>query len=754
MSERSASWDSGSAAIVPAASVNTLGLSILFAVTSFLSSALIFIIEPMFAKLVLPLLGGTPAVWNTCVVFFQAALLAGYGYAHVTTTRLTLRQQVVVHGALLVLAALTLPVALPVGWTPPVDRTPIPWLVLVLIVGLGAPFLMVSATAPLLQKWLAGTDHPAARDPYFLYSASNIGSILALLSYPLVIEPSWPLPRQATMWSIGYGVFAVLTIACAALSVRRGVVARVSAPDAIDMPREQSRPTWTQRCEWVARSFVPSSLLLGVTTYLSTDIAAVPLLWTVPLTLYLLSFVFAFAPTSLIPSRLVARAMPLLATAMALFMAAGVGGPIRLLIPLHLLTFFACALHLHTALAERRPGTRHLTEFYLWLALGGVLGGSFNTFVAPVAFTAIAEYPIALVAACALQPWPGSATGRRFTAADALLPVAVGVVTAVLSYALAGRVTHLTLLVGMLAPVAVWCYSFSARPVRFGLALGMMLLSVAVCEPDARGLLEADRTFFGVLRVGAHPTGSHHVLMHGNTIHGEQSLDPAQRTEPRTYYHRSGPIGQVFEAFSARLRDARIGVVGLGAGSLAAYAEAGQQWTFYEIDPAVVRIAREPTLFTYLHDCGAACEVVLGDARLSLARAGTPTFRLLVLDAFSSDAIPVHLMTREALDLYLRRLEPDGILAFHISNRHLDLQPILAALARENGLVALVARDSRPAAASDQGHLASEWLVMARRPAALGRLATDMRWQVPAVPAGTRIWADDYSDILAVLRQD
>ena len=282
----------------------------------------------------------------------------------------------------------------------------------------------------------------------------------------------------------------------------------------------------------------------------------------------------------------------------------------------------------------------------------------------------------------------------------------------------------------------------------------MMLLAVATCQPDARGLLAADRTFFGVLRVRADASGSQHVLMHGNTIHGEQRVDAAEQREPRTYYHRSGPIGQVIESSAARLPSARVGVVGLGAGSLAAYAQPGQQWTFYEIDPAVVRIAQEPRLFTYLRDCGGACDVVLGDARLSLARSGTPTYVLLVLDAFSSDAIPVHLMTREALDLYLRHLDANGILAFHISNRHLDLQPVLAALAAEKGLAALVRRDARSAEASDRGQFPSEWLVMARSREVFGALAADARWEQPVAPPGTRTWADDYSDILAVLRQD
>ena len=753
MSERSASWASDSASIVPAAAVNSTVLSVLFAVTSFLSSALVFIVEPMFAKMVLPLLGGTPAVWNTCLVFFQAALLVGYAYAHLTTTRLTIRQQAALHGVLLLLAALTLPVALPGGWTPPVDTTPIPWLVAVLALGLGAPFLMVSATAPLLQKWFAGTDHPAAKDPYFLYSASNIGSILALLSYPLLIERSWPVPQQASMWTAGYALFGALTIACAMLAVRGAVGDARVARESITTSLGTHCPTWKQRAAWVARSFVPSSLLLGVTTYLSTDIAAVPLLWTVPLTLYLLSFVFAFSPAPFLPPRVVARAMPLLVAALALFMAAGVGGPIELLIPLHLLTFFGCALHLHGALADSRPGTRHLTEFYLWLAVGGVLGGAFNTFVAPVLFTGIFEYPIALVAACVLQPWRVDVTDRRVRMADLALPLCVGLVTAAVTLALAARVMQLSVLVALLSPIAVWCFSFSARPVRFGLGLGMMLLAISLCQPQAHDALVADRTFFGVLRVRADAEGPQHVLMHGNTIHGEQNLAEPRRREPRTYYHRSGPIGQVIAASAVKLRDAHVGVVGLGAGSLAAYAQPGQRWTFYEIDPAVARIASDPRLFTYLHDCGATCDVVLGDARLSLAAAVTPTYRLLILDAFSSDAIPVHLMTREALELYLRRLEADGMLAFHISNRHLDLEPVLAALAAENGLVALVRRDSPSREAAAGGQSPSEWLIMARRPEVFGPVVADRRWTRAAAPAGTRPWADDYSDILAVLRR-
>ncbi len=711
--------------------IRARSLTALFALTLFIGSALIFVVEPMFAKMILPLLGGSPAVWNTCVVFFQAGLLAGYAYAHVLTTRLSVRQQAITHGVLVLLAAATLPVALRPGWTPPVEGTPVPWLLLILTLGLGAPFMVVSATAPLLQKWFAGTDLPSARDPYYLYSASNVGSILALLAYPFVIEPSWSLSQQSVTWSAGYAVFAALTITCAVVAARRHVSGgfRLSASaeasagprrgamreggqaeETSDLPAEAGSHTtvvtWRVRAHWLALSIVPSSLLLGLTTYLSTDIAAVPLLWTVPLTLYLLSFVLAFAPVQVVPARLVDRTMPLLVAVLVLSIAAGAGGRILLLlIPLHLVVFFVCALHLHTALAQRRPGTHHLTEFYLWLACGGVLGGLFNTFIAPLAFNGIVEYPAAIVAACLVRSWPEGSTPRRVLRADVVLPLALGAVTLGVAYALRAQVLSAAVFTGLLTLLTLACFSFSRRPVRFGLGVAVMLIAAQLYPRDGQTLLLAERTFFGVLRVRADASTNRRVLMHGSTVHGEQSVDPARRHEPLSYYHRSGPMGQLMHALGDRLEGASIGVVGLGAGSLAAYASPGQQWTFYEIDPAVARLARAGGAFTFLRDCGPSCDVVLGDARLSLARRQASGYSLLVLDAFSSDGIPVHLLTREALELYLARLAPDGILAFHISNRHLRLQPVLAAVAEEWGLSALVQRDAVSVAGRGQVRL-------------------------------------------------
>ncbi len=728
------------------------GLIALFALTLFAGSALIFVVEPMFAKMVLPLLGGSPAVWNTCVVFFQTGLLAGYAYAHLLSTKLSVRRQAIAHGVLVLLAMATLPVALRAGMTPPVDGSPIPWLLLMLTAGLGAPFLVVSATAPLLQRWFAATDHPSAGDPYYLYSASNVGSILALLAYPFVIEPWLSLSDQSAAWSVGYAVFALLTIACAAVATRCEAPGKARNLDA-GRTEADARLTWAERGYWLALSVVPSSLLLGLTTYLSTDIAAVPLLWTVPLTLYLLSFVLAFAPAEMIPFRLTERAMPLLVAVLALLLASGAGGRfLVLLIPLHLVAFFVCALLLHTALARSRPATRHQTEFYLWMALGGVLGGLFNTFIAPLAFTGIVEYPAAIVMACLLRPRPEGSAAPRLVRADLGVPALVGVVTLLAAYTVGALEITPGVFVGVLTLLTLWSFSFSRRPIRFGLAVAALLAASQVSPRGGDTLLSAERTFFGVLRVHAAAANDRRVLMHGSTVHGEQSSRPERRREPLSYYQRPGPIGQVMQALAPRLNGAHIGVVGLGAGSMAAYAAPGQRWTFYEIDPAVARIARDPKAFTYLADCGAACDVILGDARLSLARSPGVNYSLLVLDAFSSDGIPVHLVTTEALDLYLERLTPDGVIAFHISNRHLDLKPILAAGAARRGLVALVQRHAATQAAAEEGRYGSEWLLMARTHAAFGPIASDARWHAPRALRGTRVWTDDYSDVLAVLK--
>jgi hypothetical protein len=724
-------------------------LGLLFGCTLFVSAALIFFVQPMFAKMVLPRLGGSPSVWNTCVVFFQAALLAGYGYAHLLTTRFTLRGQVIVHLLVLGLAALALPIAIPAGWLPPTDSTPVPWLLTVLAVGVGGPFVVASASAPLFQRWFSLAGQKASADPYFLYTTSNLGSLASLLAYPLLVEPVWTLSEQSWAWTIGFVVLAVMTLGCGIATQRSGGAAVPAAPAAlVHTDGGRDAVTWRRRAHWLALSAVPSSLMLSVTTYLSTDIAAVPLLWVLPLMCYLLSFVIAFAPRPIVPSGLAARVAPLLVCVLVLLMFRNVTNTLAFAIPLHLLTFLAFAVALHLELVDRRPGADRLTEFYLWLALGGVIGGSFNAFVAPALFTAVTEYPVGLVAAAALLPWSRTLASRPRVAdllwAGAVGGVGYGVARVIGALGLDPQTSTLAA-----APLFVWCFSLSRHRIPFALAIALLIAAGRLTE-SRDGVLLAERSFFGVYRVTADPGQRYHSLAHGTTLHGLQSLEPARRREPLSYYHASGPIGQTLRMVASRRPSARVAAVGLGAGTLAAHAKPGQQWTFYEIDGAVERIATDPRFFTYLTDCGPACRVVLGDARLSLA-ASRDRFDLIVLDAFSSDAIPMHLVTREALGVYLAHLAGDGLLAFHISNRHLDLRPILGDLAGELRLEAVAQLNHQIDAGAGQN--ASEWLLLGRDREAFGGIDADARWTRIHPRRDTLVWTDDYSNIVAALKR-
>ncbi len=731
----------------------------LYALTIFSSAALLFLVQPMFARLVLPLLGGSPAVWNTAMVFFQAALLAGYAYAHASTSRLNARRQILLHLAVLLLPLAILPIAVPAGWTPPTQSNPAPWLLALMTLTVGLPFFAVATTSPLLQKWFAAGAHRDARDPYFLYAASNAGSLLALLSYPWLIEPTLPLVQQTRLWSIGYGGLILLVGACA---VWRWKI-NAAAPAAPLVEKETTeiaaeKLTTSRRVRWVLLAFVPSSLMLGVTTYLSSEIAAVPLLWVVPLALYLLTFVLGFAQRPIFPRTLLVRALPIAIVPLVVALDMQATEPIGWLMLLHLVAFFVAALLCHSQLAAERPPPARLTEFYLWLSVGGVLGGIFNALLAPLIFNSIAEYPLALGLACwvALDRSDVAVVvdkvhrHRADWFAAALLGVAaIGLVLAVEQTRFRADAAVSGLVFG--GPALV-CYFFSQRPRRFALGVAALLLAGGFYHGEKGRVLHAERSFFGLHRVTLDPTGNFHLLVHGMTLHGQQSLDPARRDAPLTYYYRTGPIGEVLSLY-ARDPAKKIGAVGLGAGSLASYAAPRQAWTYFEIDPVVLKLARDEGYFTFLRDSPADLRVVLGDARLSLAAERAPAFDVLVLDAYSSDAIPVHLVTREALAVYLRRLAPGGLLAFHISNLHLDLEPVFANLARDAGLVALT-RDDTDISPGERalGKAGSIWLVMARRAEDCALLARDARWQPSRGDVRQRVWTDDYSSLLSVFR--
>ena len=728
-----------------------------FALSLFVSATLLFWVQPMFAKMVLPLLGGTPAVWNTCMVFYQAALLAGYVYAHVSARWLGVRGQALVHVAWLGLALVVLPVGIPGGWVPSAAGHPVPWLLLLLTVAVGLPFFVLSTTAPMLQQWFAHTRHRHARDPYFLYAASNLGSMVALLGYPVLLEPRWVVARQSQFWTVGYGLLAVLILSCAGIlwwtqkSGARNPGGEAQAPAAAP-----ETLTLERRLKWVLLAFAPSSLLLGVTTYISTDIAAVPLIWVVPLALYLLTFVLVFARRPLLSNELMARWQPVAVLPLAALFLWDLQAEGNLVLPVHLLAFFFLAMVCHGELARSRPSTAHLTEFYLWLSVGGVLGGLFNALVAPLVFKSVVEYPLAIVLACLLRPTPaGAAPWQSFNWRDLAWPAAFGALLAglvlmVRASAQEGATTGIIVFVSCFAALAVYLFSF--RPLRYGMGVAAIFLSGVLYSGGDFPALHRERSFFGVLTVRTDAAGQYHLLYHGTTMHGAQSLDPQHRRDPLTYFHPTGPFGQVFSAFIHKPRHRQVAIIGLGTGSLSCYAWAGQSWTFYEIDPAVERLARDPQYFTFLEDCPALVEVALGDARLTLAKHAGRKYDLIIFDAFSSDAVPTHLISREALKLYLSRLAEGGMLLFHISNRYLDLRPVLANLAQDAGLACLY--EDYQVNEAEQAAYASRAIcvVMARKQADLGNLAEDERWTPPATDARVGLWTDEFSNILSVFR--
>jgi hypothetical protein len=727
-------------------------LVVLFGTTLFVSAFLMFLVEPMMARMVLPLLGGAPAVWNTCLVFFQAMLLGGYAYAHWASGWLGVRRHVLVHSVLLLLPLLVLPIALHHAVPPVAGQSPLVWLLLVLSWSVGLPFFAVSTSATVLQKWFSATNDGAARDPYFLYVASNLGSFMALLAYPAIVEPTLRLQDQARLWTVGYVVLVALTLACALVVWRRGVSAACRVEPASDVQSDLPI-TWARRGRWIALAFVPSSLLLAVTNYISTDVASVPLLWVLPLAVYLLTFVVAFSPSAGGFRAIAARLTPMLVLMLTLVLIAGMNSPLGLVIPLHLVVFFTVALMCHGGLADDRPSAARLTEFYFCIAGGGMLGGLFNTLLAPVLFTGIAEYPIVLVAACLLRSVPGYISHRKLHLGDVTVPLAIGAAVAV-SVLLNNRFGPLSRMIILGASVpALVAFGQKRRRVRFAASVAMILVAGVLTESPFGRLVYTARTFFGVYRVRVDDVHGYRYIFHGTTLHGMQSLDPLRRHEPLSYFHRTGPAGQALGALPSASTTSDVAVIGLGVGTLASYRTPSQHWTFYEIDPLVERIARNASYFTYLQDCGDGCTVVTGDGRISLAQAEPHKFGIIVLDAFSSDSVPMHLLTKEVMDLYLSKLAPGGAIVLHISNMHLSFSAVLARIAAEAGVVSLWQHEPPDAGALETGKLPSEWFLVARDRRDFGRLTADPRWKVPPVDSRTPLWTDDFSNILTVLKR-
>jgi hypothetical protein len=752
-----------SAADVPAGSAAAPDriTPMLFAVAIFTSASLVFVVQPMVTKLVLPMLGGSPQVWNTAMVFFQAALLAGYGYAHLLQRIASLRTQVMVHLGLLAAAALFLPLSVNGLLGDPDPAAPILWLLGTLALSVGAPFAVLSATAPLLQAWYARlrAGHADGKNPYVLYAASNLGSFLALLSYPVLIEPLATLSGQRWGWTAGYGLFVALILVMAVTVWKRRTEA---APEPAQLDR--SAPlTWKDRTILILLAAAPSSLMLGVTAHLSTDVASAPFLWVIPLALYLLTFVIAFQakPWIPLPITLVIQGA---VGAVAVTLAAFRSDEWLVLFSISILAFFFTTLMCHQLLAARRPAPDRLTEFYLLMSLGGVVGGAFTALLAPVIFNDVWEYPLMLVLVGLARPW-GKGWKPGYREAYFLL---AGLVIAALPPAIHG-VVHANqslwsmfqdpavfrqITVIMLGAAAVCAFLIRDRALAYFALLAAMTASAQWINKGYDATY-TERSFFGVMSVSNVPDerlgGDVHVLMHGTTLHGAQARDPRYACAPTMYYAPTTPIGQSAVMIQNRRPAVNIGVVGQGSGAMAAYKRPGDTLTFFEIDPMVDRLSRDPQWFTYISDCAQGpVRTVLGDARLTLEDEPAGSYDLLIIDAFSSDAVPTHLLTQEAIDGYLKLVKPDGIVVLHLSNRNLDITLPAVAAARALGVperhqIYVESRD-----APDMAEASTEALILSPTPQGMADFAADPRWRVLA-PTEVRPWTDDYVNLFGSL---
>lgn len=723
-------------------------LVVLFASTLFISATLIFILQPLFGKLMLPLLGGSPAVWNACMAFYQVVLFLGYLYVHLLSSKYSIHRQIQIHSVVIILSLVTLPVALPENIMPPTTENPTLWLMKTLFIAIGLPFFVLSSAATLMQKWFTKINHYTSKDPYYLYVASNSGSIIALLSYPFLIEPNLGLLAQKSYWSIGYGLLCILFIVCAFVLWHKQ---QTNQGDNILI---KSVSTIT-KLRWLALSFVPSSLLLGLTNFISTDIASVPLLWIIPLTLYLLTFILVFCrwADKIHPLMLVAQPIVLLPfIAYAFIDPAAL--PFELNLLLHLGAFFLAVMVCHGELAKTRPQVQHLTLFYLIMSFGGMLGGMFNTFVAPFVFDAIYEYPIMIVMTLLLRP---SFKPQKLIV-QAILPVfilALGLGIYLLNkshtQALIYSATNgFILLTGV-------CYSFRSKSFALALLTAVILFFTLSIQNLISNIYYQERSFFGVLSVRKNllldenkQPEKYHALFHGTTKHGAQRLANNLQTTPLTYYSIPGPVGQLFTLYADKNKNWEVGVVGLGAGALSCYAKPQQHWTYYEIDPLVVKIAKNTNFFTYLKRCSKKSSFVIGDARLSLAARQKQKFDLLIIDAFSSDSVPTHLLTQEAIALYFTKLKTNGILMLHITNRHLEFKKIIAEHLKRLNLIGLI-QEFKP-----QQELplitASDWVVIAKNSKTLLPLQHNNlgNWQKLPLYFNVKPWTDDFTNIIEI----
>ena len=712
-----------------------------FLATIFTSAFLLFMVQPMIARMALPRVGGAPSVWNSAMLVYQALLLAGYAYAH-ALGRLPPRVQARVHFLLLVAAALSLPIGL-FGWSPPADANGFLWVPWLFLASIGPLFFVVSAHAPLLQRWYALS---GCGDPYPLYAASNFGSFLGLLAYPLLVEPLVSVQAQSAGWSWAFALLALLVIGASARLPK--TVEQAAAPTG-------PAPRWRQMAGWALLAAVPSGLIMSTTLHLTTDIVAMPLLWVMPLGLYLLSFSVAFAERR-DGAAAAGRAAPIVLLICACGVAADSVPFPFVLLAAALAGLFLISVTLHARLFDGRPEAGHLTLFYLVMSIGGALGGLFSALIAPQLFDWTYEHPLLLLAAAGLLPMASPFKWLANVHASVDGPrVARWLLIVTLAAVIVGATVPGAGLPALLVLVMAGVASIGRRGPYLLAVAGVMLVAGGVDKLALSATPgKMTRSYFGIYALRDGPNGSRQ-LVHGTTSHGVQNLgSPARERMATAYYAPRSGVGQAMLAKQAMFPNARVAVVGLGAGTLACYAQAGEQWQFYEIDPAIVAIANDPRRFTFLSHCLPGVATKVGDARLTLAADAPNSADLLVIDAFSSDSVPMHLLTREAFRLYRRKLAPGGLLMVHISNRYLDLIPVVAG-ATDDGWVG-ASRLYLPAEPERRDNAGgSQWIALSDDPATLAALQRSTGpdgWRPLVAQPGFEPWTDDRSSILPLIK--
>ncbi len=722
-----------------------------YTLTLFMSAFLLFSVQPLVGKFLLPLLGGGPSIWNTAMVFFQLLLLGGYAYAHTMSRYLKPQTQYYVHIALFFMGMISLPLSLP-GNADPTNQNPFVWQLTTMILMAAGPFFILSSTAPLLQQWFTKTSHNKAQNPYFLYVASNLGSMLALLSYPTVIEPFLRLHDQSIVWSWGYALLAVMLIACGFFSkFSRIQPSNEDKHDSVDQ-----KITWKQRSRWLLLAFVPSSLMIGVTTFITTDITTVPLLWVMPLSLYLLSFIIAFSEKPFLNIQ-TSRIIHAVASLFILFLLLINSGMAVWNIALfHLFFFFFSALVCHQELAELKPKARDLTEFYLVVSVGGALGGIFNSLLAPVIFDVPHEYLIVILLAVFCRYLSDPARNDIRTA---LLPISWKIYLAISLALITAYARNNTVdIIFSIAMVAI-CMSYFDKKWTFGLLFifAITFNTFVNLLSGAKPLITA-RNYYGIILVS--DIGPVRIMTHGVTDHGGQLLDPQKRFEPIGYFGKYSGLADLYKTdFMTEKTKREIAILGLGTGSVACFYNGPlRHFDYFEIDPNVVKIAEDPKYFTFLSDCKVDYSMHIGDGRLLIKNMPDKKYDLIHMDAFTSDNIPVHLLTMDAIQIYVKKLKEDGVLLFHVSNRFFTLETELAAIARALDIPVIhkqhVLKNKptvySPASSSDDSP--SHYVVMTKNQKVLDELRRiDPEWTEIKQPIPSHPWTDDFSNILRAL---